>query len=42
MDNIQLLKTLTDQMIEITRTVMSLAHEVKMIDERVHDLEVKK
>ena len=35
MDNIQLLKTLTDQMIEITRTVMSLAHEVKMIDERV-------
>lgn len=35
------LEVLTEQLIELTRTVMSLAHEVKLIDERLHDLEVK-
>lgn len=35
------LTLLTEQLIKLTRTTMSLAHEVKKIDERLHDLEVK-
>lgn len=34
-------ETVVEQVIELTRTMMSLAHEVKLVDERLHDLEVK-
>lgn len=37
MTNEELIK----QVIDLARTMMSLAHEVKLIDERLHDLEVK-
>ena len=42
MNSIQSLTIETlERVIKLTRTVISLAHEVKLIDERLHDLEVK-
>lgn len=41
MENKTQFEIVVEQVIDLTRTMMSLAHEVKLIDERLHDLEVK-